>query len=248
MPLTPAATRALDYAREEATSLSHPCVGPQHLLLGVFREADSMAAHILSNLGLTLQALRQELAKLPAPENRDWMLQPQPAPGQASPGDPSARDLESIVTVEVLPPPILEERPSIPRKRRRKRPAAEEEFPKPIPSLRLPRSDAEVDLRVLERQLRALRFVVATCAGALLGGVWQELAGAIVGGLIGCAVVVIRNNFLSVVAASAAGVLGGLLYNPEDPSRACALGGLVGLILGACLGDWRKLRAPPGSD
>jgi hypothetical protein len=103
LPLTPGAKRALNHAREEAANLHHLCVGPEHLLLGALGEPDSSAAQLLLPLGLGRDGLRNEMAKLPEPENRDWMLRPPPTAGLAALGDPSVRDLQTVVTEEVLP-------------------------------------------------------------------------------------------------------------------------------------------------
>src|SRR5262249_20861939 len=106
LPLTPGAKRALQYALHEALTLHHRRGGPGHPLAGALQDPDSTAAQILVPLGLAADRLRDELAKLPEPENRDWMLRSQPVPGTPILADPSPRDLQAVVTEEVLPPAV----------------------------------------------------------------------------------------------------------------------------------------------
>src|SRR5260370_21490275 len=51
----------LDLAREEARALRHNYVGTEHLLLGLLREGESIAYHVLHNLGLELEAVRKAI-------------------------------------------------------------------------------------------------------------------------------------------------------------------------------------------
>jgi hypothetical protein len=65
LPLSERCKRVLVYAAEEADLLSHKHIGTEHLLLGLLREEKSFAAEILHERGLTLDRLREELAKEP---------------------------------------------------------------------------------------------------------------------------------------------------------------------------------------
>jgi len=53
----------LAYAAEEAERLSHKHIGTEHLLLGLLREEKCFAAEILSERGLRLPAIREELQR-----------------------------------------------------------------------------------------------------------------------------------------------------------------------------------------
>jgi ATP-dependent Clp protease ATP-binding subunit ClpC len=64
MPQTPRAKKVIEYSIEEARSLNHNYVGTEHLLLGLIREQDGVAAQVLINLGLKLQDVRDELLNL----------------------------------------------------------------------------------------------------------------------------------------------------------------------------------------
>jgi four helix bundle protein len=64
LPQTPRAKRVVEYAIEEARALGHNYVGTEHLLLGLLRETDGIAAQVLTNLGLKLEDVRQEVLNL----------------------------------------------------------------------------------------------------------------------------------------------------------------------------------------
>jgi hypothetical protein len=225
MPLTPGAKRALQCAREAAEELQHASVGPEHLLLGVLHEPDSTAAELLLPLGITPEKVRQELKALPKPPNRDWLTRPEPK----APGDPSAHELEAVVSAAPLPSPDLPARES---------PA---EVPVRIPDVRL-------ESPVVERQLEALQVLVCALGGALIGAARMGLVGAVVaafcGCLVACLLIAVKSNFLARIVGLAAGISCGWLYGPGN-----ILGNLIlallcggaGLVLGFCLGDWRKL-------
>lgn len=53
--LTPRAARCLKHAEETAKELGHDYVGTEHLLLGILREPDGIAAQVLDNLGVSQQ-------------------------------------------------------------------------------------------------------------------------------------------------------------------------------------------------
>jgi ATP-dependent Clp protease ATP-binding subunit ClpC len=61
IPLSKEAERILSYAMEEAELLGHHSVGVEHLLLGVVREEDGTAGHILRLAGLNVEAMRQRM-------------------------------------------------------------------------------------------------------------------------------------------------------------------------------------------
>ncbi|HXT62864.1 MAG TPA: ATP-dependent Clp protease ATP-binding subunit [Pyrinomonadaceae bacterium] len=63
LPLAPETKRVLHYSHEESDRLQHRHIGTEHLLLGLLREERSMAAHILFERGLRLNAVRDEIAR-----------------------------------------------------------------------------------------------------------------------------------------------------------------------------------------
>ncbi len=82
LPQTPRAKKVIEYAIEEARNLNHNYVGTEHLLLGLLREHDGVAAQVLLNLGLKLEEVREEVLNLlgAGVENEE----------QAGPGEPEA--------------------------------------------------------------------------------------------------------------------------------------------------------------
>ena len=64
LPQTPRAKKVIEYAIEEARNLNHNYVGTEHLLLGLLREKDGVAAQVLMNLNLKLAEVREEVLNL----------------------------------------------------------------------------------------------------------------------------------------------------------------------------------------
>ncbi len=64
LPQTPRAKKVIEYSIEEARTLNHNYVGTEHLLLGLLREHDGVAAQVLMNLGLKLEDVREEVLNL----------------------------------------------------------------------------------------------------------------------------------------------------------------------------------------
>ena len=64
LPFTPRAKRVLELALEEAQNLGHNYIGTEHLLLGLIRESDGPAAHVLQNLGVKPEEVREEGVEL----------------------------------------------------------------------------------------------------------------------------------------------------------------------------------------
>lgn len=70
LPLAPETKRVLAYAHEESDRLQHRHIGTEHLLLGLLREDRSMAAEILYERGLRLNAVRDEIARQSGVDSR----------------------------------------------------------------------------------------------------------------------------------------------------------------------------------
>src|SRR5215207_7513354 len=64
LPQTPRAKKVIEYSIEEARNLGHNYVGTEHLLLGLLREQEGVAAQVLMNLGLKLEDVREEVLNL----------------------------------------------------------------------------------------------------------------------------------------------------------------------------------------
>ncbi|MDO4551511.1 MAG: ATP-dependent Clp protease ATP-binding subunit [Planctomycetia bacterium] len=64
LPQSPRAKKSLEYAMEEARQLHHAYIGTEHVLLGLLREQEGVAAQVLMNLGLHLNDVRNEVLNL----------------------------------------------------------------------------------------------------------------------------------------------------------------------------------------
>ncbi len=64
LPQTPRAKRVVECAIEESRNFGHDYVGTEHLLLGLIREQDGVGAAVLTQIGLQLQQVRNEVLKL----------------------------------------------------------------------------------------------------------------------------------------------------------------------------------------
>jgi ATP-dependent Clp protease ATP-binding subunit ClpC len=91
LPFTPRAKKVLELALEEASTLGHNYIGTEHILLGLIREKDGKAAKVLTNLGVKLEQVREEVLEFLGAES------PSPEPGEKSepstppsPASPSA--------------------------------------------------------------------------------------------------------------------------------------------------------------
>jgi hypothetical protein len=92
LPFTPRAKRVLELALEEAANLGHNYIGTEHLLLGLVREEDGPAAHVLRNLGIRTERIREQIVEL---------LGDDPPPGNDAVG-PARAGWESVIASPVL--------------------------------------------------------------------------------------------------------------------------------------------------
>ncbi|MDP6987309.1 MAG: ATP-dependent Clp protease ATP-binding subunit [Phycisphaerales bacterium] len=120
LPQTPRAKKVLEYAIEEARHLNHNYVGTEHLLLGLLREQDGVAAQVLMNLGVKLEEGREEVlnllgAGIESEDMEDIGDAPDEAPSSASPRrgksktpalDSFGRDLTELAKTGELDPVI----------------------------------------------------------------------------------------------------------------------------------------------
>jgi hypothetical protein len=63
IPYTPRVKKVLALASKEAKALNHTYVGTEHILLGLLREGDGVAARVLRNLDVNIEQIRQEILK-----------------------------------------------------------------------------------------------------------------------------------------------------------------------------------------
>ena len=98
LPLAPETKRVLAYAHEESDRLQHRHIGTEHLLLGLLREERSMAAEILYERGLRLNAVREEVARATGADPRGTQKKDTPHLAEFS------RDLTEDAANEKLDP------------------------------------------------------------------------------------------------------------------------------------------------
>lgn len=86
--LTGKVKKVFEFANEEAANLSHNYVGTEHLLLGLLRQTDGVAAQVLENLNVNLKEVRKEVLK--ELETFNLQLPPSGAPPMGSGNAPKA--------------------------------------------------------------------------------------------------------------------------------------------------------------
>jgi ATP-dependent Clp protease ATP-binding subunit ClpC len=64
IPFTPRAKKVLELSRREALAMGHNYVGTEHILLGLLREGDGVAAQVLVRMGADLNRVRQQVIQL----------------------------------------------------------------------------------------------------------------------------------------------------------------------------------------
>jgi ATP-dependent Clp protease ATP-binding subunit ClpC len=64
IPFTPRAKKVLELSLREALQLGHEYIGTEHILLGLIREGEGVAAQVLTNLGADMDRTRQQVINL----------------------------------------------------------------------------------------------------------------------------------------------------------------------------------------
>jgi len=109
IPFTPQAKKVLEFAVEEAQNLGHNYVGTEHILLGLIRQEEGVAARVLENLGVSLETVREEVINLLG-ETQPTYGPPMAAPGKIRSRTPTlddfGRDLTQMAKESKLDPII----------------------------------------------------------------------------------------------------------------------------------------------
>src|SRR6201985_174319 len=100
IPYTPRVKKVLALAAKEAKALNHTYVGTEHILLGLLREGDGVAARVLKNLDVDIEQTRQEILKELDPNFAS--AEEPPAGGPAEPAPEKAPEKKA----EVKPPAL----------------------------------------------------------------------------------------------------------------------------------------------
>lgn len=105
---TPRAKKVIELSMDEARKLGHTYVGTEHILLGLIREGEGVAARILNNLGVSLNKARQQVLQLLG--SSEMMASHQPSGNAVAANTPTldslARDLTAIAREGGLDPVI----------------------------------------------------------------------------------------------------------------------------------------------
>src|SRR6266516_2960244 len=78
--LTPRAKRVIELAIDEARRLGHNYIGTEHLLLGLVREGEGIAAGVLESLGVNLAKVRRATLDVLGGSSSKMQMTPQPSP------------------------------------------------------------------------------------------------------------------------------------------------------------------------
>jgi ATP-dependent Clp protease ATP-binding subunit ClpC len=83
IPFTPRAKKVLELSLREALQLGHNYIGTEHILLGLVREGEGVAAQVLQKLGADLNRVRQAVIRLLGEKGQG----PSPGPGEEMEGE-----------------------------------------------------------------------------------------------------------------------------------------------------------------
>src|SRR5262245_16400721 len=100
IPYTPRVKKVLALASKEAKNLSHTYVGTEHILLGLLREGDGVAARVLKNLDVDIEQTRQEILKELDPNVASQ--EEQPPQGGEAPEKPAPAEKKGDVKTPAL--------------------------------------------------------------------------------------------------------------------------------------------------
>ena len=108
IPFTPKAKRAIELAMDEARELGHNYIGTEHLLLGLIREGEGVASQVLTNLGLSLDKVREEIMQLLGSATPGYATGPRAtkAKGKTPAIDSFGRDLTILAKQDKLDPVV----------------------------------------------------------------------------------------------------------------------------------------------
>ncbi len=99
IPYTPRVKKVLALAAKEAKALNHTYVGTEHILLGLLREGDGVAARVLKNLDIDIEQTRQEILKELDP---NFAAQEEQPPGSEGPEKPAPPEKKGDVKTPAL--------------------------------------------------------------------------------------------------------------------------------------------------
>jgi ATP-dependent Clp protease ATP-binding subunit ClpA len=96
IPFTPRAKKVLELSLREALQLNHDYIGTEHILLGLIREGDGVAAQVLVRLGADLNRVRQQVIQLLHDYHSEVAETPRAAARRGGPAGRRDRDLSEL--------------------------------------------------------------------------------------------------------------------------------------------------------
>ncbi len=78
IPFTPRAKKVLELSLREALQMGHNYIGTEHILLGLLREGEGVAARVLNSLGITLDSVKEKVKELI--NKQSYLAQPEGSP------------------------------------------------------------------------------------------------------------------------------------------------------------------------
>jgi len=103
---TPRAKKVIELSMDEARKLGHNYIGTEHILLGLIREGEGIAARVLANLGVNLNKARQQVLQLLGSDVSDATADNSPSGASTPTLDGLARDLTALARDGKLDPVI----------------------------------------------------------------------------------------------------------------------------------------------
>ncbi|MBO0995802.1 ATP-dependent protease ATP-binding subunit ClpC [Bacillus sp. SD088] len=103
---TPRAKKVIELSMDEARKLGHSYVGTEHILLGLIREGEGVAARVLTNLGVSLNKARQQVLQLLGNNEANTHGASSSSSANTPTLDSLARDLTAIAKEGTLDPVI----------------------------------------------------------------------------------------------------------------------------------------------
>jgi ATP-dependent Clp protease ATP-binding subunit ClpC len=111
IPFTPHAKKVLELSLREALQLGHNYIGTEHILLGLIREGEGVAAQVLAKLGADLSRVREQVTRLVSGHDVEKPAEPGgPAPAISAVLDQFGRNLTRAVRDGELDPVIGRDR------------------------------------------------------------------------------------------------------------------------------------------
>ena len=106
IPFNPQAKKVLELSVEEARKFGHNYIGTEHLLLGLIKEGEGIAAHVLDNMKVDVEKVQREIVKLLGGPASKFSASSESKKTQTPALDAFGRDLTALAREDKLDPVI----------------------------------------------------------------------------------------------------------------------------------------------